>query len=272
MTLAVATGHAPEVSGTDRRAFLALLGGAAALGLTGCATAAGAPARPERVACVSGGPELHAALLIGVDPVLAARGPGDAVVATMGYDLVGVARPVGEELPGALAQARPDLVLHTEQAPPAGLLPAVRTVRVDPAAGIDEQLAALGTVLGREAEAEQAMGGYLHLRDRTRAVVGSSVLAGTTVAVLAPGPAGAVLLGPATPAGAALLGVGVGRVPEHPGEAADFWLRVTGVPAAEMPPGRSAWVGEEFVLESALTRLARLREIDRLARWFGMQR
>ncbi|MGD9531536.1 hypothetical protein [Pseudonocardia sp.] len=253
-----------------RRVLVALGAGLAVVAVGGCASAAGAPSGPARIACASGAEELHAALLLGADPVLAARGPGDPVIADLGYRLDGVPRPDpadGDALAAALAQTRPDIVLHTA-VPPSG---DARAVLVDPSLPVDDQLLALGAALRRDAEAEQAIAGHGYLASQVAAVVAGSVLAGATVAVIAPGPGGPTMLGADSPAGAALHAAGVGALLDDPAKVAeaDFWLRVAGTPLMEVPAERAAWVGPEFVLESALVRLARLRQIDRLARWFS---
>jgi ABC-type Fe3+-hydroxamate transport system substrate-binding protein len=220
----------------DRRRLLTLLGGAAFA--AGCGGAAGATTsrRPERVACIAGAEELHAALLLGVDPVIAARGTGDAILARLGFRLDRAARPAtGSADPATVAAAGPDLVPHTGTADPARLRMIAPVVAVDPTRPVEDQLRALGAVLEREAEALQAIGGHRYRTERV--VEGGSALAGVAVAVVDVSPAGLPrLLSGATPAGEALRAVG----------------------------GR--WVGAEFLLESALARLARLIEIERVAR------
>jgi hypothetical protein len=253
-----------------RRVLVALGAGLAAVTTGGCAPAAASPSDPARVACASGAEELHAALLLGVDPVLAARGPGDPVIADLGYHLDRVPRPDpadGTALAAALAHARPDVVLHTA-IPPSG---DARPVLVDPGLPVDDQVLALGAALRHDAEAEQAIAGHGYLAGQVAAAVAGSVLAGATVALVAPGPEGPTMLGADSPAGTALCAAGVGGLLDDPARVAeaDFWLRVSGTPPMDVPAERAAWVGPEFVMESALVRLARLRQIDRLARWFS---
>lgn len=256
---------------TGRRRVLAALGaGLAAFAVGGCASPAAATGRPARIACISGAEELHAALLLGVDPVLAATGPGDMVVAEFDYHLEQIPRPAPTDtaaLAAALADTAPDVVLHTT-APPPGIPGAVL---VDPALPVDDQLLALGTVLQRTAEAEQAIAGHGYAAGQVATVVQESVLAGATVALVAPGPDGPVLYDGTSPAGAALLAAGVGALAADLAQAgeADFWLRVTGTRTSGVPAERAAWVGPEFLMQTALTRLARLRQIDRLSRWFS---
>ncbi|MGE3288445.1 MAG: hypothetical protein AB7J32_20430 [Pseudonocardia sp.] len=255
---------------TSRRRVLGALGaGLAVFAVSGCAPA-GAPSGPPRVACTSGAEELHVALLLGVDPVLAVRGPGDPIVADLGYRLDRIPRPDpadGAALAAALAHTSPDIVLHTGVPPSSD----ARAVLVDPDLPVDDQLIATGAALRRDAEAEQAIAGHGYLASEVAATVARSVLAGATVAVLAPGPEGPEILGADTPSGTALCATGIGGVVDDPAQVseADFWLRVAGTPPMDVPAERAAWVGPEFVMESALVRLARLRQIDRLARWFS---
>lgn len=267
----------PRAPRLDRRRLVTLLGGAVIAAGCGGTAATTARGRPGRVACVAGAEELHAALLLGVDPVVATRGAGDAILARLGYRLDRAARPApGSADPAMVAAAAPDLVLHTGAADPARLRMIAPVVAVDPTRPVDDQLRALGSVLGREAEALQAIGGYRYRTEKVAQVVGGSALAGAAVAVVDVSPAGpSRLLGRATPAGEALRAVGVGDVVDDPAALADADValrisRTRTAPAAldtgAGPAGRVVWVSAEFLLESAVVRLARLIEIERVAR------
>lgn len=233
-----------------------------------------------------GAEELHAALLIGVRPVAAALGPGDPVVARLRVPIDRIARwPAGARDLTVLADARPDLVLHVERVDgtdPAALraaAPEASMVPVDPSTPVDEQLRLVGRLVGRAAQAEQAVAGHAYRAGLVAEVVAASPLARAAVALAVPSPDGAPrLLGPLAPGGAALRAAGAGRVLDDERDLpdADVVLRVSAGPATTpVAVGTDPRWGvtghtvavrrEEFLMDSALVRLARLIEIERVA-------